>query len=215
MNDHFEQLAEALRAEADRSGFTDLTEPAVAKGTRRRRVGWMRTRAATATAALLFGLGSFGGLAYTASGASGNGFHRIEFADHLAEVQALVGQGHAADAIAHVVDTILGTSEDLDEARDALLAAADRVTDATEPEGLDDLLTYLAGSIGAVDGPTVAELAKQIGPNSNGVPDGVPGDPPIPTDPPNDTPDSDPEGPPDEVPGPPDEVPGPPETPSP
>jgi len=222
LDDQFERVARALRAEADSGDFTDLTEPAVMRGTRSRRLGWIRTRAAAVTAGLVFALGSLGGAAYAADGAApGHPFYWLDrlaesfglndggAAERLAEVQTLVDNGNASQGIQHAADTILGLSDGVDEAKDALLAAADRLAGFDEsdaPAGVGDLLTYLSENIGAVDGPTVADLARQIG--AGAPPDGVPGDPPAnPVVPP------DPETPPSGDPGPPDGVPvGPPTT---
>jgi hypothetical protein len=221
MSEHFERLGRALRAEADGAVFTDLAESAVALGTRRRRLGWVRTRAAAVAAGLVFGLSSLGGAAYAADGAApGHPFYWLDrlaesfglndggAAERLAEVQALVGSGNASQGIQHAAATILGLSDGVEEAKDALLAAADRIAgiqEAEAPEGVEDLLLYLSENIEDVDGPTVADLARLIG--LGGQPDGVPGDPPVPVVPP------DPETPPTGDPGPPDGTPpGPPTT---
>ncbi|MDX1385828.1 MAG: hypothetical protein R3190_19405 [Thermoanaerobaculia bacterium] len=218
MEREFERLARALRAEADAAVFNDLTEQAVIRGTRRRRIAWLRTRAAAVTAGLVLGLGSFGGAAYAADGAApGDAFYWLDrlaesfglndggAAERLAEVQALVDDGYTAQGIQHAADTVLaGVAEGAEDAKDALIAAADRLEGFDHSEALDgvgDLLTYLSNNLGAVDGPTVAQLAKLIA--AGGPPDGVPGG--LPVDPP------DPETPPSGDPGPPDGVPvGPP-----
>jgi hypothetical protein len=206
MNQDFERLAAELRGEADRAHFTDLTEPAVTAASRPRRATWLRTRAATVTAGLMIGLGSFGGVAYASNGAApGDLLYGLDraleavglgdggAAERLAEVQALIDQGDAARGLHHAVESVLGMSEGIAEARDALLAAADRVAVRSAeaegpPEGLADLLTYLSENIDAVDGPTVAELAKLIGPDPGGPPEGLPGPPEGVPGPPDDTP---------------------------
>jgi len=218
INQHFEAFAESLRAEADRADFSHLTEAAVARGTHRPRAGWVRTRAAAVAAGLVFGLASFGGAAYAADGAApGDTFYWLDrlgeavgigdggAVERLAEVQALIDHGHAAQGIEHAADTLIGMSEGAVEAREALRAAADRIATLEEvgpPDGVVDLLAYLAENVGAVDGPTVAEIARQIGSHPGGPPDDVPGGPPV-----------SPGGPPEEPPGegPPDGTYGPPE----
>ncbi|HSM01311.1 MAG TPA: hypothetical protein VK960_02560 [Acidimicrobiia bacterium] len=212
----FDRLSDTLRSEADATDFSDLTEPAVALAARRRRTWWLRTRAATVAAGLVLGLASFGGAAYAANGsAPGDAWFWLDqfaesvglfdggAAERLAEVESLVGNGNTAQGIQHAAATIVGLSEGVEEATDALLAAANRVAAAEglgEPQGIADLLTYLSENLEAVDGPTVASLARLIA--QQGPPDGVPVvDPPDPETPPTGDP-----GPPDGVP------PGPPTT---
>jgi hypothetical protein len=212
MQDEFDRIAAELRSEADGTVFTDLTEAAVARVSRPRLTGRLRRRAATITAAFVLAFGGLGGVAYAANGAAPGDFlfgldRALEAvgignggsAERLAEVHALVEAGNAGQGLEHATDSLLPAPElaGSDEARDALLAAAERIAQlslgeaAGPPEGVADLLTYLSENLDDLDGQAVAELAKAIASNeSAGPPEGVPVGPPedLPPGPPIPTP---------------------------
>ncbi len=188
--DNIERLISELRTEADAAHFSDLAEPAIARASRPSLIGRLRTRAAVVAAALVLMFGGLGGVAYAANGAApgdllygldraleavgiGNGGS----AERLAEVKELVEQGHADRGLEHAAN-IVGDPG----ARTALLAAAQRITGldrAAAHEGVAPLLTYLSENVGAVDGATVADLARAVGGNdAPGPPEGTPGGPP-------------------------------------
>lgn len=243
--DPFDRMVSELRSEADRAAFSDLTERAVALGSRPRLARRLRNRIATVAASITLAFGGLGGVAYAANGAAPGDFlygvdralERVGIGDggsteRLGEVTVLIERGDTVRALQHTTESLLGESDDSgsEEARSALLAAADRIAatgDTGPPVGVADLLTYLSDNLDAVDGLKVAELARAIrgadgdsepSDDAPGPPDSTPGGPPdgTPGDgtsrPPGDTPGppADKPGPPDDA-GPPDNSPGPPD----
>ena len=211
--DDIERLISELRTEADAAHFPDLAEPAVARGSRRSWIGRLRTRTAAATASLVLAFGGLGGAAYAANGAvPGDLLYGVDraleavgigngaSAERLEEVKTLVEQGHADHGLEHAANVVADPG-----AQAALFEAAERISgldQAAAQEGVAPLLTYLSETVGPVDGPTVAELARAIGGNDTpGPPEGVTqGGPPesvTPGGPPEDVPRG---GPPDNVP---------------
>src|SRR3990172_6186648 len=226
-DDRITEFIRRLRREADSADFSVLAETAIRTGSRRPGwVGRLRTRTAAAVAATVVSVGTFGGVAYAADGASPGDFlygldRALEAvgigngggAERIAEAIVLTDQGDPGEGLEHAASAV----SDDPGAESALLAAAERLTASDGPEVHDQvaaLLTYLADNIGSVDGQAVAELAQAVHGGPGGPPDGVPGGPPdgVPGGPP----DGVPGGPPDGVPGgPPDGIPGGPHEPSP
>ncbi len=189
--DNIERFISGLRTEADAAHFSDLAEPAIARGSRPSLIGRLHTRAAAVATAALVTFGGLGGVALAANGAVpgdtlfgldraletvgiGNGGN----AERLNEVKALVDQGRADSGLEHAARIVEGNTG----AQAALLAAAERIRgldQAASHEGVATLLTYLSENVGSVDGATVAELARAVrGNDPAGPPEAVPPGPP-------------------------------------
>jgi len=190
-HDDIERFIAELRSEADAARFSELTEPAIARGSRRSLIGRLRTRAAAVAAALVVTFGGLGGVAFAANGAiPGDFLYGIDRAfeavgigngassERLVEVTELVEQGHADHGLQHAATIVANP-----DAQAALLSAAERIgglDKAAAHEDVAALLTYLSENAGSVDGATVAEMARAIrGNDTPGPPEGVtPGPPP-------------------------------------
>ncbi len=200
--DNIERLISELRTEADATHFSDLAEPAIARGSRPSLIGRLRNRAAAVAAVLVLMFGGLGGAAYAANGASpGDAFYGLDRAletvgignggnaERLEEVKALVEQGHADHGLEHAANIV---SED-PGAEAALFEAAARISGldkAAAHQGVAPLLTYLSEHVGSVEGAMVVELAQAIrGNDTPGPPEGV-----TPGGPPESTPGGPPEG---------------------
>ncbi|MEK7252775.1 MAG: hypothetical protein AAB198_05970 [Actinomycetota bacterium] len=172
--DNVELFISELRSEADAAHFAHVTEPAIARASRPSLMDRLRARAVAVAAGVVLTVGGFGGAAYAANGAApGDTFYGLDraleavgignggSAERLAEVKELVDHGQTAGGLEHAADIVEGDVG----AQAALLAAAERIGALDEVEaheGVAALLTYLSESVGSVDGPTVAELARAI-----------------------------------------------------
>ena len=188
--DDIERFFAGLRSEADAAQFSELAEPAIARGSRRSFIDRLRTRAAAVAAALVVTFGGLGGVAYAADGAvPGDFLYGLDRAleavgigngassERLIEVTELVEQGHADHGLQHAATIVTNP-----DAQAALLSAAERIgapDEAAAHEDVAALLTYLADHEGSVDGATVAEMARAIkGNDTPGPPEGVTPGPP-------------------------------------
>jgi len=188
--DDIERFIAELRYEADAAQFSELTEPAIARGSRRSLIGRLRTRAAAVAAALVVTFGGLGGVAYAANGAApGDFLYGLDRAleavgigngasdERLAEAAELVEQGHADHGLEHAANVVVDPG-----AQAALRSAAERIGGLDKADAHEDVaavLTYLSENAGTVDGATVAEMAGAIrGNDAPGPPEGVTPGPP-------------------------------------
>ncbi|MBI5158421.1 MAG: hypothetical protein HZA58_10500 [Acidimicrobiia bacterium] len=200
------EFIRVLREEADGADFRTLSGPAIPATTPGVLARW-RTRLATAAAAGVTAVAAFGGLAYAADDAApgallygidrafegigiGNGGEH----ERLEEAVALAKHGDPALGLEHAA----GVTGD-PAAQAALIEAAERIMVREQNQvgeqtqtrvQVAELLQYMAQNAGAVDGPTVADLARSIGGEPSGPPDGTPAGPPdgVPAGPPDSTP---------------------------
>jgi hypothetical protein len=211
-NDPINDFIIRMRREADAADFAALAERAIPR--RRQRHGLLvllRTRAAAIATFVLVAVGGLGGVSYAANGANpGDILYGLDRAlervgignggsyERIAEAISLVSGGNPGQGLEHaaaVVPDEAGAGSALDEALAAVPALSEVPASAEVQEDVLALLTYLREHVGAIDGATVAELARAIA----GQPEDTPAGPPeeTPVGPPEDTPG----GPPEDTPG--------------